>query len=320
MPADIGGIAVYGVAPMKSMRPGRQSILRPRTLSATPPRLNRKAVLGGLVAIAVLVCGAVIVEFMAAGRVETAAKQPAPTVMEASQATSASQPEPESAPQTPEAPPVAAKAGRLMVPTPGEAGAGLSATLPYPDAQRFAQSGPMETGPAKAGLSPPAAARPPAIGPDERETVAAADRPVTGIVGTADDSASSSRDGTATASIASNTAEPNEKVEVAETEAEVAKLEMSIGMVDGQAATAPQSGAQPLPPLTTARVTKYVNLRDGPADEAKVVAVIPANAEIKVETGCQWCLVVHNGQRGYIYKTFIKRNLKEEAKEGTGLF
>lgn len=118
-------------------------------------------------------------------------------------------------------------------------------------------------------------------------------------------------------------------VQVAESEAEVAKLEASTGMMDET--TIPSKAKSPdkkpgstaksaQPALAAAHVTKYVNLRDGPADEAKVIVVVPANAAIEAQTNCGWCAVNYNGQQGYIYKSFIRRSTAEEASAGQGLF
>lgn len=107
-------------------------------------------------------------------------------------------------------------------------------------------------------------------------------------------------------------------VEVAETEAEVAMLEQTTGMIETPATVNPADG--PLPDLQPAKVVKYANLRDGPADEAKVIAVVPANAAIEAETDCNWCTVVYKDQRGYMYKSLIRRSAAEEAKAGQGLF
>lgn len=109
-------------------------------------------------------------------------------------------------------------------------------------------------------------------------------------------------------------------VQVAETETEVAMLEQQTGMIDGATGTAAQVAAGPLPDLRPAKVVKYANLRDGPADEAKVIVVVPANAEIEAEVDCNWCTVVYKGQRGYMYKNLIRRTVAEEAKAGQGLF
>jgi len=108
-------------------------------------------------------------------------------------------------------------------------------------------------------------------------------------------------------------------VQVAETESEVAMLEQQTGMIDGATGDA-QLAAGPLPDLRPAKVVKYANLRDGPADEAKVIVVVPANAEIEAEVDCNWCTVVYKGQRGYMYKNLIRRTVAEEAKAGQGLF
>jgi hypothetical protein len=57
-----------------------------------------------------------------------------------------------------------------------------------------------------------------------------------------------------------------------------------------------------------ARVTKYVNLRSGPTDESKVVAVVPAKASVSVLDCKAWCEVVFDGKKGWIYKRFIRES------------
>ncbi|WP_353645042.1 SH3 domain-containing protein [Mesorhizobium sp. WSM2239] len=57
-----------------------------------------------------------------------------------------------------------------------------------------------------------------------------------------------------------------------------------------------------------ARVTKYVNLRSGPNDESKVVAVVPAKASVSVLDCKAWCEVVFDGKKGWIYKRFISES------------
>jgi len=133
------------------------------------------------------------------------------------------------------------------------------------------------------------------------------------------------------------------EVEVADSEAEVAKLEESLGMVEPapetemeiarleRAATQSDSALTsddqtaamggpyiPVDGLRDARVTRYVNLRDGPADEARVIAVIPTNATVQAETNCGWCVVAYNGQRGYIYKDFLSGRGGSDAKASGG--
>ncbi|PWK76367.1 SH3 domain-containing protein [Aminobacter sp. AP02] len=110
-------------------------------------------------------------------------------------------------------------------------------------------------------------------------------------------------------------------VQVAETDAEIAMLEASTGMVAASATPVSTSLLDgPLPDLRPAKAAKWGNLRDGPADESKVILVVPANAAIDAETDCNWCTVVYKGQRGYMYKNLIRRSAADEAKAGQGLF
>lgn len=148
-------------------------------------------------------------------------------------------------------------------------------------------------------------------GPDERNASSSVPTAVT-LAETAE-----APDASDTASIVPDGLRGTLDVQVAETEAEIAMLEASTGMIDANATAAIE---QPLPDLSPAKAAKYANLRDGPADEAKVIVVVPANAAIEAETGCNWCTVVYNGQRGYMFKSLIRRSVKEEAAAGQGLF
>lgn len=58
-------------------------------------------------------------------------------------------------------------------------------------------------------------------------------------------------------------------------------------------------------PMRTAVTTKYVNMRAGPGDDAEVLLVVPARAEIEAEADCGWCAVSYDGRSGFIYKSFI---------------
>lgn len=132
-------------------------------------------------------------------------------------------------------------------------------------------------------------------------------------------------------SSAAQVAELAPDVAVAESEAEVAKLEAALGMAEPapeteveiarleRAATPSEAAAIPedtdntamggpyipVSGLRSTRVTRYVNLRAGPADEARVIAVIPTNATVQAETDCGWCAVTYNGKQGYVYKGFL---------------
>lgn len=142
-------------------------------------------------------------------------------------------------------------------------------------------------------------------------------------------------------------------VQVAENEEQVAALETSTGMTaetsplaervmpEDTSAPADNKALQPapeaetsatqaaapavqpsgtLPPMKAAKTTQHVKMRAGPADEAGVITVVPANTALQAEADCNWCTVVYNGQRGYIFKNFIRRSPAEEAAAGGGLF
>jgi hypothetical protein len=55
----------------------------------------------------------------------------------------------------------------------------------------------------------------------------------------------------------------------------------------------------------TAKVLKYVNLRSRPADESKVLTVVPARAKVNVLSCKSWCEVEYSGTKGFNYKRFI---------------
>lgn len=288
-----------------------------------PQRVSRGtvALLGGLCAVAVLLSGVVIAGFVAPDQLRTAAisaatpdnEKPAPAAT-APAPTVAPKPTPVQAttvstPKVDRATPPVAQAAAQEQPA-------AVAPLPTGDTRWAKPVAPKQEEAAEVASAPAAKQPSLAAGPNERGAPQAPASEV--LAGMRTDTAP---DASATASIPTIAGSADD-VQVAESEAEVAKLEAATGMVDGQAASQPPTDLadKPLPTMKTARVTKYVNLRAGPADESRVIAVVPANAEVKVESGCQWCTVVYNGQRGYIYKSFIRRSLKEAAAEGTGLF
>lgn len=300
------------------MRRSRQPSLQTQP-SFAPQRVSRGtvALLGGLCAVAVLLSGVVIAGFVAPDQLRTAAisaaipakeepvaavSAPAPTAA-AERAASVSTPKVDRP-----APPVVQVAAQDQPPA--------VAPLPTGDTRWAKAVAPKQEEPAEAAAAPVAEQPLAATGPDER---GAPQAPASEVL--ADIRTDTPPDAAATASIPA-AAGSTDDVQVAESETEVAKLEAATGMVEGPAEAAQPSDLadKPMPAMKTARVTKYVNLRAGPADESRVIAVVPANAEVKVESGCQWCTVVYNGQRGYIYKSFIRRSLKEAAAEGTGLF
>jgi hypothetical protein len=67
------------------------------------------------------------------------------------------------------------------------------------------------------------------------------------------------------------------------------------------------SGDLPAQPTRHAQVTSHVNMRGGPDNDAAVIMVVPAGAEIRVVRCDFWCEVVFEGARGWIYKSFVAR-------------
>ena len=60
--------------------------------------------------------------------------------------------------------------------------------------------------------------------------------------------------------------------------------------------------------LLSAKIRKSVFLRAKPGSRAKVLTTIPSGASVKVAQGCEhWCSVTYEGQKGYVYKSFVTR-------------
>src|SRR5690606_19004822 len=73
-------------------------------------------------------------------------------------------------------------------------------------------------------------------------------------------------------------------------------------------ATSEQS-AESMPPVAdgtseteVAYAVKYANLRAGPNNSAAVLAIIPEGSPLEVVQCKQWCEVIAQGQRGWVYK------------------
>lgn len=72
----------------------------------------------------------------------------------------------------------------------------------------------------------------------------------------------------------------------------------------GSSVDAGQSAA----PVPAARATTFVNMRAGPDNDEAVVAVVPAEAELEVVECTNWCEVIFDGKRGWIYSKFVQRS------------
>jgi uncharacterized protein YraI len=49
-------------------------------------------------------------------------------------------------------------------------------------------------------------------------------------------------------------------------------------------------------------------MRAGPGKEAAAMATVPAETVVQVVACNQWCEIVYNGKRGWIYHNFLKRD------------
>ena len=106
-------------------------------------------------------------------------------------------------------------------------------------------------------------------------------------------------------------------VPIAETPEEVAALEAQMAASGAEffktaAKPEPQSAPEPVPQarpaLPVAWTNAWVNMRAGPDNDARTLAIVPGGAEIRAQAECRhWCKVAFEGQDGYIYKTFIRR-------------
>ncbi|MCP4998516.1 MAG: SH3 domain-containing protein [Hyphomicrobiales bacterium] len=107
---------------------------------------------------------------------------------------------------------------------------------------------------------------------------------------------------------------PKVIVDIAETEAEVIALETRMAAQGSDQFVAAAQSVAAFAAQTAADhgykksyATKYVNLRAGPKKDAEVLNIIPADAEFMAEPDCKhWCSVVYQGQKGYIYRTYMQ--------------
>ena len=72
---------------------------------------------------------------------------------------------------------------------------------------------------------------------------------------------------------------------------------------DDQAKTKPQKLAAA---TGTGRILRAVTMRSGPKKNAASIGTVPAKSSVQVMSCKQWCQIVYNGKRGWIYKSYIK--------------
>jgi chemotaxis protein histidine kinase CheA len=100
---------------------------------------------------------------------------------------------------------------------------------------------------------------------------------------------------------------PDDKMDVQtaaipEAKAQVADAEPAAA--DSAAEAKPKS--QKVSAAANGRVLRAVTMRSGPKKGAAAIVTIPAKSSVQV-MGCkQWCEIVYNGQRGWVYKSYVK--------------
>ncbi|MER8886362.1 SH3 domain-containing protein [Mesorhizobium sp. M0816] len=56
----------------------------------------------------------------------------------------------------------------------------------------------------------------------------------------------------------------------------------------------------------TGRILRSVTMRTGPKKNAAAILTVPAKTSVQVMSCKQWCQIVYNGKRGWIYKSYVK--------------
>lgn len=143
--------------------------------------------------------------------------------------------------------------------------------------------------------------------------------------GTTAPSAQTSRqavDAEAQAASAPDDIEPMEEGDTSSLAAFAAANRAQVGGNSGPAAAKPDSAetaaiptARPKtePAKDTAETANghtvhAVTMRSGPKKAAAAMTTVPAQAAVQVLSCNHWCEIVYNGKRGWIYKSFLKRD------------
>lgn len=112
--------------------------------------------------------------------------------------------------------------------------------------------------------------------------------------------------------------EPAEEGDTSSLAAFAAANRAQVGSDAGSAAAKPDSAetaAIPKPEATmetaegqNGHTVHAVTMRSGPKKGAPAMTTVPAKAAVQVLSCNQWCEIVYNGKRGWIYKSYVKRN------------
>jgi len=71
-------------------------------------------------------------------------------------------------------------------------------------------------------------------------------------------------------------------------------------------ATDPKPKAHKVNAAGNGRILRAVTMRSGPKKGAGAIATVPARASVQVMSCKQWCEIIYNGKRGWVYKSYVK--------------
>lgn len=76
--------------------------------------------------------------------------------------------------------------------------------------------------------------------------------------------------------------------------------------VDAMEAEVQPTAAEPSQGGREVKIKRSVNMRATPEKGGQVLGVIPAKTAVELVSCTQWCEIVFNGKRGYVFKTYVQ--------------
>lgn len=101
---------------------------------------------------------------------------------------------------------------------------------------------------------------------------------------------------------------PEQAASVAAYQAEPASNATAQGPDGARTASIPDESASAEKRRQNGHILRAVTMRAGPKKGATALGTIPAKASVEVVSCKAWCQVVYKGKRGWIYKSFVKRD------------
>lgn len=102
---------------------------------------------------------------------------------------------------------------------------------------------------------------------------------------------------------ASDSADGAQTAAIPEVQPEVPPQQPAVtGDTGSQVKAKPQKVAA----TSTGRILRPVTMRSGPKTSAAAIVTVPAKTSVQLVSCKQWCEIVYNGKRGWVYKSYIK--------------